>query len=346
MNEVASTALKPPVLETVSAFAPPLWLRNAHIQSILPSLRLRKPFVARRAARLLAASRELLLDCGDDVWLLGLHSAQAAFDGPASRDLVVLIHGWEGSADSLYLLSLGGCLFERGFDVVRLNLRDHGPTHHLNVDLFHSCRIAEVVGAVARLQSMFPEQRLHIGGFSLGGNFALRVATRAPQRGISLASAFGVCPVLRPHSTLAALESGWFAYRQYFMLKWRRSLRIKERCFPDRYDFSRLLEIDTITAMTDFMVRHYSEFPDLDTYLSGYAIVGDALAGLSVPSHILFALDDPIIPARDLPDLAQPPCLSLTTTSLGGHCGFIDRPVRESWVDRRVLRWLEQHGAA
>lgn len=346
MNEVASTALEPPLLEPASAFAPPLWLRNAHIQSVLPSLRVRRPFVAWRAARLLAASRELLLDCGDDVRLLGQHSACTALGGPVARDLVVLIHGWEGSADSLYLLSLGGCLFERGFDVVRLNLRDHGPTHHLNAGIFHSCRIAEVVGAVARLQCMFPDQRLHVGGFSLGGNFALRVAARAPQQGILLASAFGVCPVLRPHSTLAALESGWFAYRQYFMLKWRRSLRIKQRCFPDLYDFSRLLRVDTITAMTDFMVRHYSGFPDLDTYLSGYAIVGDALAGLTVPSHILFALDDPIIPARDLHELAQPSCLSLTTTRLGGHCGFIDRLGRESWVDRRLVRWLEQRGAA
>ena len=52
--------------------------------------------------------------------------------------------------------------------------------------------------------------------------------------------------------------------------------------------------------MTEILVERYSEFPDLDAYLNGYAIVGDALARLEVPSHILFSLDDPIIPARDL----------------------------------------------
>ena len=47
------------------------------------------------------------------------------------------------------------CCSTRGFDVVRLNLRDHGETHHLNRDLFHSCRLPEVVGAVRALQQCF-----------------------------------------------------------------------------------------------------------------------------------------------------------------------------------------------
>jgi len=36
---------------------------------------------------------------------------------------VVLVHGWEGSSASLYMLSLAQNLFNAGFDVVRLNLR-------------------------------------------------------------------------------------------------------------------------------------------------------------------------------------------------------------------------------
>ena len=68
----------------------------------------------------------------------------------------MLLHGWEGSADSTYLLSLAQSLFAAGFEVVRLNLRDHGATHHLNRELFHSCRLPEVVGAVRALARKFP----------------------------------------------------------------------------------------------------------------------------------------------------------------------------------------------
>ena len=68
----------------------------------------------------------------------------------------MLLHGWEGSSDSLYLLSLAQPLFEAGYDVARLNLRDHGDSHHLNEEIFHSCRIAEVVGAVRGLHAHAP----------------------------------------------------------------------------------------------------------------------------------------------------------------------------------------------
>ena len=61
--------------------------------------------------------------------------------------------------------------------------------------------------------------------------------------------------------------------------------------------------------MTDYFVRHHTEFPDMTSYLNGYAITGDALASLTIPSHIIASQDDPVIPAQDLADLAHPPAL-------------------------------------
>src|SRR5690606_39979828 len=86
-------------------FAPPRWLANAHLQSILPSLKLRRPLLARRARDLLAASETQTVECGDGVRLLGHQATQTALGRPPARDLVILLHGWEGSADSLYVRS-------------------------------------------------------------------------------------------------------------------------------------------------------------------------------------------------------------------------------------------------
>jgi uncharacterized protein len=330
----------PPIITPRIAFSPPGWLANAHLQSILPSLKLRRPLLARRAHAMLACAQTQVIDCGDSVRLMGCYSGQAAAGRAPARELAILLHGWEGSADSLYVLSLGAHLFSLGCDVFRLNFRDHGPTHHLNEDIFHSCRLDEVVGAVRSIQAMIPERRVTLAGFSLGGNFALRVAARAPTAGVSLERAVAICPVLRPHSTMDVLEDGWFIYRQYFIAKWKRSLRLKQQCFPERYDFSTILAQRSIKAMTQILVERYSEFPDLDAYLRGYAIVGDALARLEVPSHILFSLDDPIIPARDLHELARSPQLEVTMLPHGGHCGFMDRFNSESWADRQVARLM------
>ena len=77
-------------------FAPPRWLRNPHVQSILASSGLRR-LLARRARRAIERGAvEHVIDCGDGVRLQGFHSKQTA--RPEARGLVVLLHGWEGSA--------------------------------------------------------------------------------------------------------------------------------------------------------------------------------------------------------------------------------------------------------
>ena len=62
---------------------------------------------------------------------------------------------------------------------------------------------------------------------------------------------------------------------------------------------------------------------------------------LAVPSHILISLDDPIIPARDLQDVARPAQLQIAVVPHGGHCGFMESFVKESWADRQVARYME-----
>lgn len=321
-------------------FRPPAWLANRHVQSVFPSLPVRRAAVERRAAPVVAASRRLILDCGSGVRLMGwLAEPQAA---PAARRLAVLLHGWEGSSDSLYVLSVAQLLHERGFTVLRLNLRDHGGSHDLNEGLFHSCRIAEVVGAVLRVQALHPDARLSLAGFSLGGNFWLRVGARAAAAGIRIARIVAVCPVLDPATTLDALERGPAIYRQYFLLKWRRSLRAKQAAWPSTYDFGELLADPSLTAMTERMVLKYTDFPDLASYLRGYAITGAALESLSVPTTLITSRDDPMILPRDLARIARPEALRLVVTERGGHCGYMDALGGPSWIDRTIVAELSR----
>jgi uncharacterized protein len=311
-------------------FNPPALLRNNHVQSVLNSIKLRKPIVKRRAKGMLHVSRQHIIDCGDNVRLQGFYSGR----NPQSHDLCILIHGWEGSADSSYLISAAGFLWNKGFNVFRLNLRDHGESHHLNKELFHSCRIAEVVGAVKTISETFPHKRLYLGGFSLGANFALRVAARAPRVGIRLDRVVAVCPVLNPKHTMEAMESGLFIYHWYFMQKWKRSLEIKRQCFPEIDGLHNIPRFNKISDMTDYFVRRFTVYPDLYTYLNGYTITGEALADLQVPSYIIASLDDPVIPAKDIEKLATPDCLTIETTRHGGHCGFLEDFRLRSWADR------------
>jgi predicted alpha/beta-fold hydrolase len=322
-------------------YRPSRLLRNPHVQSVLASSGVRRLLFRRRRLALEHGATEHLLDCGDGVRLLGYHTAQRAIDKP--RGLVVLLHGWEGSVQSSYLLHTGARLLAEGFDVFRLNFRDHGATHHLNRELFHSCRLDEVVGAVRAIALRYPDLPLGIAGFSLGGNFALRVALRAPAAGIPLAYALAVCPAISPRDAMRAIEDAPWFYEAYFLRKWRRSLELKQRAFPDAALFDPGDMHGNLRELTRALVLRHTDFPTLDDYFDGYSIAGDRLATLAVPASVLTSMDDPIIPVADFRNLTLPPGVELDIAPGGGHCGFIRDLSLKSWTEDYIAERMLRH---
>jgi len=328
--------------ETDHRFQPRGLLRSAHLQSILPSLSPLRTLIRRRAAAALHGARELMLDCGDGVRLQAFHTAGHRSSVRRDRHkLAVLLHGWEGSAESPYVLGLGARLIGEGFDVLRLNLRDHGATHHLNRDIFHSCRLSEVVGALRAVAQQFCASRLYLAGFSLGGNFMLRAAADSGLPS-AVVGAVAVSPVLDPAATLLALEQGMPIYHSYFVRRWSQSLRNKARAWPGVYDFHSTLRAANLRRMTADLVALCTDFDNLDAYLAGYAITDARLATLLVPAALLLAQDDPIIPAGDWPRLARSEKLHVTLTRHGGHCGFFEHWLAPSFAEAYVLEQFER----
>lgn len=321
-----------------SDFNPHRFLRNAHVQSVLASSGVRRWLFQRRRQAFEGAVEEVILDCGDDVRLQGFCTRQGARE--QARGMVVLLHGWEGSASSSYLTNTGARLLAEGWDVFRLNFRDHGDTHHLNQEMFHSCRLDEVVGAVRAVERLYQPAKLAIAGFSLGGNFALRVALRAPAAGICLAYALAVCPAIHPPAILEAIERAPWFYHAYFMRKWRESLRRKQALYPQSARFAANELNYSMRELTRTMVERHTDFGTLDAYLQGYSIAGDRLADLSVPATLLTAADDPIIPVAGFLELKLSPTTELDIAPAGGHCGFIRDFTLRSWTEDYIAEKL------
>ncbi len=257
------------------------------------------------------------------------HSARDTGQGRTA----VLLHGWEGSASSCYVLSLAAMLYAQGYAIVRLNLRDHGGTQSLNKGLFHSCRLSDVTGALRAIAERCGTDPLYLAGFSLGGNFLLR-ACAEPALPASVRGVVALSPVLEPAHTLLALEQGWPLYHRYFVHHWSRSLRHKQRQWPGTYNFAELLRTKSLRSMTDALVRECTDFPDSGCYLDGYSITGARLQTLAVPARILIADDDPMIPPSDQRRLAPTPCLRIMRTVHGGHCGFLTGLLQPAYSDQ------------
>ena len=315
--------------ESFVEFRPPPGLRSGHFQSLLASSFVRRRVVLRRSVALRQAGVVWTLDGGDGVRLQGLYSVQPG----ASRGLAVILHGWEGSVNSNYVLANGARLYREGFDVFRLNFRDHGDTHHLNPGLFHSCRIGEVVHALADLQQRLGTQRWCLAGYSLGGNFALRSALRADEAGLDIARVVAVNPVIDPAAAMHAMEQGISFYERYFERKWTRSLRIKQQAFPELYGEETWHEIRGLRERTHYLAARHAGFDSADAYFEGYSIAGKRLRPLSVPSTLLTSVDDPVVPVEDFHSLPDNPALELIVTEHGGHCGFLKNWRLESMAE-------------
>jgi len=319
------------------SFRPPPGLRNPHVQTILATLGLRAYWGERNGWWAGGTSRKVIVQCEDGTRLVAAYAPP--LNPSMSRGTAILLHGWEGSADSAYLVCLGRHLHRLGYEVFRVNFPDHGGTHELNPGIFHSCRLEEMVLAVKEIGRMGAGGPTYLVGFSLGGNFALRIAREAPSRGIPIERVVAVCPVIDPSHCLAAIERAPWFYQQRFLSRWMNSLRLKERAFPDRYQLDQLGPAN-LRQRTDLLVKRFTDFAGIDEYHDSFSIAGDRLAGLRCPSTILAAADDPVIPVDDILEIDKPDCLEIEIQRWGGHCGFIENPSLQSWVERRVAQIL------
>ena len=311
-------------------FNPPFYLRSTVVQTLLAGSGLRKW----GANPMLDAAQEVILNPLDDIRLQGFFSRQS---NGRSKGLVMLLHGWEGSVNSAYILSAGRFLYNNGFSVFRLNYRDHGDTHHLNRGLFYAVLLDEVFNAVRQVSEYEKEIPFYLAGFSMGGNFALRIARKCAESPIdNLAHGVSVSPVLDPEKSTYAIDDVDLL-RKYFRKKWQRSLMKKQACFPELYDFSDVLKLETIMEMTDLMLERYSDYASASDYFSHYAVLNDALNAINVPTTIITAQDDPIIPVEDFYDLKLNSQADLIIHRYGGHNGFLESLSGRAWYERKML---------
>lgn len=311
-----------------SLFVPPSWLRNGHVQTLLGASPRRHARVQSRATILLQRSFQQVVATNDGTRLV-VQIARHVERAP----MVVVLHGWLGDSHAQYVVGAASALFDGGFDVVRINLRDHGGSEHLNADMFHSARVDELADVITRIAHERDQAPVGVLGFSLGGSFALRLALLANQ-GLPIATALAVSPLIDPALSMQRIDAGFLGYRWYFQRKWWRSIAAKQAAFPDRFDFSPARGLTNIYALTDYFAPRYTEFPTTRAYLEAYTLTDAKLAQLSVPCTILAARDDPITPHEALTQLTPHRRLRIEVTDHGGHCGFFHNAALDSFADR------------
>lgn len=285
---------------------------------------------------LLHAGEDFSNHGGEEVRLMGYYNLAP---GGSKGKMAIILHGWEGNAKTPDVVSIASRLLDRGYDCFRLNLRDHGGTGRLNPGFFNCTLLQEVRSAILSLKDKFQPKELFIVGTSLGGNFAVRLATlKEPLEGLKAAVA--ICPPVYPDRVVARIDSNP-VFRRYFLKKWLRSLEEKQKFYPNIYDFTPARKIKTVAGLTDWVRTEYTNYASNADYFNGYSIKPSAMRRLACSLRIVAAENDPVIPASDYEGLRHG-CFNLKMLKNGGHLGFASYfPVYKRLLTDIVVESLE-----
>lgn len=322
---------------TPAKFKPPLFLRPSMVQTLLASQKFRKS----GDNPMLDAARDMIIDAGDGVRLQGSFSKHTE-----SRGTMILLHGWEGSMESTYVVSAGRFIYAQGYSVFRINYRDHGDSHHLNEGLFHAPQIAEIFNAVRVGAQQEPDLPTFLTGFSIGGNFAMRIVRQAINDPIdSLAYVCAISPPANPNSASPMADQNPLV-RRYFLKKWSRSLRKKQALFPHLYDFDDILTEKTVMGLSAKLLERYMpQWGGAENFFNAYRVYPDDLKASPLALDIIMDRHDPVVPAGDLTELNLPEHGRLIMHNYGGHNGFYDSLYGPTWYDEHIRTCIAQISA-
>ena len=312
-----------------SRFRAPFFLRNGHVQTILPVLlprRVRTDFVRER----------LELPDGDFLDLDWLRRG--------ARRLAILAHGLEGSSTQTYIRGMAATLADAGWDVLAWNFRGCSGEPNRLPRAYHSGETEDLRAVVARAAADYPS--LALVGFSLGGNVVLKYVGEAPPDP-AVRAAVGICAPIDLAACAHQLDRHRSnrIYLQRFIVSLVEKIEAKAGRFPGVVDATAARQMQTFQEFDDRYTGPLHGFRDADDYWT-QSSARQFLPRITVPTLLIQPRNDPFLApeAYPWPEAEANPHLYLEAPDSGGHVGFLDlRNGLQPWSERRCAEFLNEH---
>ncbi len=324
---------------TAKPFTPHKLFRNGHAQTIANQVWLR------RRQRLLNSARS------DEARLFRVESNAEVLvhcrwqEHRNRHPTMLLVHGLEGSSESIYMLGTADKAFAAGSNTLRMNMRNCGGTEHLTTTLYNSGMTADIEAVVNELIARDFLENIFLVGFSMSGNMILRVVGEGgAELPTQVKAACAVSPAIDLAACAAMLEtkSNWI-YRQKFVRSLRRRMRRKKELYPELYETGELKKVRTVRDFdARYTVTHGGYRDVADYYASASSL--PHIKGIQRPTLIIHAQDDPFIPFDALREhsIASNPYVVSLLPRHGGHVGFVGEDGQGEdrfWAENRVAEF-------
>lgn len=322
----------------VNEFAPPWWLRGAHAQTVWGRLT--------RPRRAITLQREVLHTPDDDDLIVD-HLA-------GDRLRFVLLHGLEGSSQSVYMQGLLTAIARKGFAATAMNFRScaRDPKRlsqmlmNRQPRLYHSGETGDLDFLLRQLPRDLPIVAL---GASLGGNALLKWLGENPSQQIVKAAATMSVPYdLSAGARQLERGAGPFYVKQFFRTMKPKTVSVLQR-FPhlrERIDLPGAMRAQSFHEFDDASTAPLHGFRDAEDYYTRSSSL-PFLSAIDIQVLCISAEDDPFLPFEALQRAraAASPQVDFRITHGGGHTGFIggSSPWQPHyWAEDLMLRWVAE----
>jgi hypothetical protein len=240
-----------------SRFAPPWWLANCHIQTILPAI------LPCRAPVGYARERLELAD-GD---FLDLDSIETG-----SSRILVISHGLEGSSGDGYVMGLASVFAEAGWDVTAWNYRGCSGEPNRLARSYHSGDTDDLASVIEHVRRA--GRAVALAGFSLGGNLTLKFVGERPDYP-DIIGAVGISAPVDLASSARKLDQD--RGNQFYLRRLIRRLEVKIRA--KAVDFPHHVRVEALEG-----VKGFSELDDRFTApLHGFRRLLEPIQRATIP---------------------------------------------------------------
>ena len=314
-------------LITNNTYKPPLWLCNAHLETIYPAL-------FRKVSFNTIVNNITIHTPDNDYFELNYYDNN-------SDKTVIISHGLEGNNMRPYIIGMAKKLFENDWNVIAWNYRGCNGKINNSIKSYHS-GFVEDLEEVIKFADTHQIKNISLIGFSLGGNLTLKYLGNQKNVHNKIRNAVTLSVPIDLHlGSLEISKSSNKLYEKRFLRSLKQKVKEKAKCFSE-IDTKYLSRIHNLKAFDDHYTAPLHGFIDaIDYYRSCSALY--VLDNVRIPTLIINALNDPFLPSSCYPFelLKKHSYAHLETPERGGHIGFCCQNGNEYyWSENRSMEFI------